>query len=66
MPSRTFSPSEKRATKPLQLIHCDLLEFPTLSYHHDKWCLSIIDDYSGFENACLLHSKADTTGTFKN
>ena len=66
MPSRTFSPSEKRATKPLQLIHCDLLEFPTLSYHHDKWCLSIIDDYSGFGNACLLHSKADTAGTFRN
>ena len=66
MPSRTFSPSAKRATKPLQLVHCDLLEFPTLSYHRDKWCLLIIDDYSGFGNACLLHSKADTAGTFRN
>ena len=66
MPSRPFSPSEKCATKPLQLIHCDLLEFPTLSYHRDKWCLSIIDDYSGYGNACLLHSKADTAGTFRN
>jgi len=33
MPSRSFPSSEKRADKILEMVHCDLVEFPVLSYY---------------------------------
>jgi len=64
MPSRSFPSSEKRADKILEMVHCDLVEFPILSYYRHKYCLTIIDDYSGYGTICLLRLKSDTATAF--
>jgi len=60
MHNKAFSESEKRANKPLELIHADLMELPVESYHRKKWCLVILDDYSSYANVALLRSKSET------
>ena len=47
MPTWSFPPSDKRTESPLAMVHCDLVEFPIKSYYRHKYCLTIIDDYSG-------------------
>ena len=64
MPTRSFPSSNKRADKILEMVHCDLVEFPVLSYNRHKYCLTIIDDYSGYGTVCLLRLKSDTATTF--
>jgi len=64
MPSRSFPFSDKWADKILEMVHCDLVEFPILSYNRHKYCLMIIDDYSGYGMVCLLRLKSDTATTF--
>ena len=54
MPSQSFPPSNKHEEKPLSMVHCDLVEFPIKSYYQHKYCLTIIDDYSGYGTICLL------------
>ena len=65
MPTRSFPSSDKRETKPLSMVHCDLVEFPVESYYWHKYCLTIIDDYSGYGTICLLHLKSDTAVAFQ-
>ena len=65
MPTRSFPPSEKRETKPLSMVHCDLVEFPVESYYWHKYCLTIIDNYSGYGTICLLRLKSDTAHAFQ-
>ena len=54
MPTWSFPPSNKCKAKPLSMVHCDLVEFPIKSYYWHKYCLTIIDDYSGYGTICLL------------
>ena len=60
MHNKSFPISNKRASKPLELIHADLLELPIESYHRKKWCLMLLDDYSSFAHMALLRSKSET------
>ena len=65
MPTRSFPSSDKRETKPLSMVHCDLVEFPVKSYYRHKYCLTIINDYSGYGTICLLRLKSDTAVAFQ-
>ena len=64
MPTRSFPPSDKRTESPLVMVHCDLVEFPVESYYWHKYCLTVIDDYSGYGTICLLRTKSDTARAF--
>ena len=46
------------------MVHCNLVEFPIKSYYQHKYCLTIIDDYSGYGTICLLCVKLDTAHAF--
>jgi transposase InsO family protein len=63
---RSFPPSEKRGSKPLDLVHTDLAEFPTLSRHQNKWMITFIDDYSSFGCIMFLKRKSDAIDRFKD
>ena len=65
MPTRSFPSSDKHETKPLSMVHCNLVEFPIESYYRHKYCLTIIDDYSGYGTICLLQLKSDTAMAFQ-
>ena len=41
MHNKPFPPSEKRALKPFDLIHADLIELPIRSYHKKKWVCTV-------------------------
>jgi len=60
MHSKSYPSSESRSTEPLELIHADLMEMPMVSYHKNKWCLVIVDDYSSHVTISALRSKSDT------
>ena len=64
MPTWSFPPSDKRTESPLAMVHCNLVEFPVESYYRHKYCLTIIDDYSGYGTICLLRAKSDTARAF--
>ena len=59
MPSRSFPPSQSRASRPFELIHSDLKEFPVLSYHKHKYFISFLDDFTSHAWIILLHKKSD-------
>src|SRR5208283_3425404 len=46
MASKPFPASTSCATKPFELVHTDLKEFPVQSYHKYKWIVTFFDDYT--------------------
>ena len=56
----TFEDSTSRASKPFELIHSDLKELPVLSYHHYKWFVTFLDDFTSYGWIVLLRKKSDT------
>lgn len=56
--------SVSRSTKVLELLHSDLCG-PILSGTHEKYILTLIDDYSRFTWVNFLSLKSDTFETFK-
>ncbi|KAJ3745942.1 hypothetical protein EV360DRAFT_5358, partial [Lentinula raphanica] len=42
--SQSYPKSEKRASEPLDLIHTDIKEIPTVSYHKFKYVITFLDD----------------------
>src|SRR5258705_133483 len=66
MHNKAFPMSEKRASKPLELIHADLVELPIRSYHKYKYACMILEDYSSFASCTLLRSKSETLTAVKN
>jgi len=63
MAENPFTPSYSRATKPLELIHLDLCEFPTLSYHCCCYVATFLDNFSAFACIYPLAAKSDTVTT---
>jgi len=55
----SFSENSTCSSKPLELIHSDLLELPTLSYSKYKWIITFLNDHSSFCNIVFLHKKSD-------
>src|SRR5258707_1575654 len=66
MHNKAFPMSEKQASKPLELIHADLVELPIRSYHKYKYACMILEDYSSFASCTLLRSKSETLTAVKN
>jgi hypothetical protein len=65
MHNHPFPVSEKRALKPFDLVHADLLELPIRSYQKKKYVLLILDDYSSYAFFFLLRSKHETYTAIK-
>jgi hypothetical protein len=53
------------ATTPLELVHSDLMSFPTLSFLGAKYALTIIDDFSHHSWMYFLKYKSEVFATFK-
>lgn len=64
MPSQHYPPNTRRATRPFQLIHSDLKQFPTLSYHKHEYAIIFYDDYTSFSwVVCMRKKSAAITAT---
>ena len=55
----TFKESTSRASSKFELIHSDLKELPTISYHKYKWFITFFDDFSSYSWVSLLRKKSD-------
>ena len=66
MPQKAFPPSTSRASAPFDKIHSDLKQFPVESYHHHKYFMSFVDDYSGFSWITLLRQKSSAINALKD
>ena len=53
-------------TKPLELVHSDLMIFPTHSFSGSKYVLTFIDDFSRRSWVYFLKYKSEVLATFKN
>jgi len=65
MAEKPFTLSYSCATKPLELIHSDLCEFPTLSYYRCQYVATFVDDFSAFACIYPLAVKSDTFRIFQ-
>jgi hypothetical protein len=54
MHNKSFPSSGKRASKPFDLIHANLIQLPKESYHKKKWAYMLMDDYSSYAYCYLL------------
>ena len=61
-----FPPSKSSATRPLDLIHSDLDEFPVHSIGGYKWTVTYLDDHSSYGVMFYLKSKDEEFTTFKS
>ena len=55
-----FVDSVSQASRSFELIHSDLKELPTISYHKYKYFVTFLDDYSSHCWVVLLKQKSDT------
>jgi hypothetical protein len=53
------------ATTPLELVHSDLMSFPTHSFSGAKYALTFIDDFSCHSWVYFLKYKSEVFATFK-
>ena len=61
MPNILSKKLDKKATLPLELVHCDLAgPIDPISINGFKYVLSFTDDYSGFITTYFLKNKTDT------
>jgi len=66
MHSKSFPESDSWATKPFQLVHSDLKEFPIKSYLKYKYIITFLDDYSSHAWIALLRKKSQSLTAFKH
>ena len=57
MPAQTHPLDIRRASRPFELIHIDLKEFPVLSYHKKKYEILYFDDYTSHTWTIGLRTK---------
>lgn len=60
-----FPPSESRAEHPLDLIHSDLVDFPSQSIDNYRYAATFLDDYSSYGQQFYLKTKDQTLEAFK-
>ena len=65
MTQHTFPANEKRAKELFELVHMDIMEFPTFSYHKYKYVLNILDDHSSFGAGFLMAHRDGIFEAFK-
>ena len=61
-----FLPSSSQTSTPFDKIHLDLKQFPVESYHHHKYFISFVDDYSSFSWITLLRQKLSAINALKD
>jgi hypothetical protein len=66
MKTQPYKESLKRASKPLEMIHMDLMECPIQSYHKYKYICVVVDDFSSYTWIGLLSLKSDALKFFTN
>ena len=66
MTLRPFPPTTRRANRPFEIIHSDLKELPTLSYHKYKYTVVFFDDYTSFGWCTHLRTKKATLPALKH
>ena len=64
MKAKPYKESLKRATKPFQLIHMDLMECSIQSYHKYKYICVIVNDFSSYTWIGLLTLKSNALQFF--
>lgn len=60
-----FQPSKSHASAPLELVHSDVLTFPTASLSGKRYLVSFVDDYSRKTWAAIIMNKSDVFQAFK-
>ena len=65
MPAASYPQSDTRAKEPFGKVHTDLKEFPTLSYHQNKYMITFLDDYTSHAWVFFLKKKSEALKTFK-
>ena len=65
MHSCSFPENSAHATCPFERIHSDLKEFVVLSYHHHKYYISFINNYTSHSWISLLRKKSDSLAATK-
>ena len=60
-----FPISDSCSEKILDLVHMDLVEFPSLSIESYKFTLTILDDHSSMGLSFFLKRKSDAFASFK-
>jgi hypothetical protein len=58
MANTSFSPSKNWTKEPLIHIYSDIKSFSIESYHHHKYFISFVDDYTSFAWITLLYAKS--------
>lgn len=56
MSLRPFPPTTRRASKAFEIVHSDLKEVPTISYHKYKYAMVFLDDYTS--HGWCIHFRA--------
>lgn len=57
MPLQAFPPSERRATRPFELIHSDLKSLLVESYHKYRYVIMFFDDYTSYAWIVCMRTK---------
>ena len=67
MVKRSFGNSERKITKPLELVHSDIFgPMKTLTdVHQKKWAISFIDNYSQLVKIYTMKKKSETLDKLK-
>jgi len=65
MAEKPFAISYSRALRPLELVHSDLCEFPTLSYYCCRYVATFVDNFSAFVCVYPIAAKSDTFRVFR-
>ena len=66
MPNRAFPESERRASKPFELVHSDLKSFPVPLYQKYKYVITFYDNFTSHTWTMPLRSKATAITTAKD
>ena len=62
----SFPENFTHSSKPLGLIHLDLLELPILFYSKYKQVITFLDNYFSYYNIAFLHKKSEATEVVKS
>ena len=57
LPNRSFPPNQQCAICAFELIRSDLKSFPTESYHHHKYIITFVDNFTSMAWTTPLHSQ---------
>jgi len=58
--------ADEKASKPLELIHCDLsAPVEPMSINNSKYAMTLVDDYSGLIMVYFLNKKSDTVAAMR-